>query len=531
MRVKIFDTTLRDGEQSPGASMSVEEKVEVALMLEHLGVDLIEAGFPVSSPVQFKGVRKVAERVREATVVALARCVEKDIDAAYEALKENKNRMIHVFIATSPIHRKYKLGMEKEEILERIRKYVSYAKKYSEFVEFSAEDASRTELPFLLEVVKTAIEAGASTVNIPDTVGYAIPEEFGAMIKAIKEGVPRIENVDLSVHCHNDLGLALANSIAAVRSGATQVEVTLNGIGERAGNCALEEFVMAAKVRKDILGFETGVDPALLYPASRLLVHITGMIPSRNKAIVGENVFLHESGIHQDGVLKMRETYEIMKPSDVGRSSETLVMGRHSGKHALKKKLETYGIHIDAERFQKVFERFLELADKKKEVYDDDLLSIVSEVLREPLRGYKLTHFHVYTGNTVIPTATVKLHAGEEGKDAAETGDGPIDAIFRAIDRVTGLATRLEEYVIQAVGSGKNAQGEVKLTLQIGQGRYSGRGVSTDIVEASAMAYVNAINKYLLAKKGAFEKGVAKEGGGHDIGSKDTGTEGWQEQS
>lgn len=512
MRVKIFDTTLRDGEQSPGASMSVNEKLEMALMLENLGVDLIEAGFPVSSPVQFEGVKKVAKHVKNATVVALARCVEKDIDAAYEALKDTNNRMIHVFIATSPIHRQYKLKMEKDEILDRVRKYVGYAKRYSELVEFSAEDASRTELPFLIEVVKTAIEAGATTVNIPDTVGYAIPEEFGAMIRAIKEGVPGIENVDLSVHCHNDLGLALANSIAAVRNGATQVEVTLNGIGERAGNCALEEFVMAARVRKDFLDIETGIDTTLIYPASRLLVHITGMVPSRNKPIIGENVFLHESGIHQDGVLKMRETYEIMKPSDIGRTSETLVMGRHSGRHALKKKLESYGIHTDEDKLQKIFERFLDLADKKKEVYDDDLLSLVSEILREPLRGYKLTYFHVFTGNTVLPTATVRMLADNCEENAAETGDGPIDAIFRAIDRITGLNTKLEEYVIQAVGSGKNAQGEVKLTLQIEGGRYSGRGVSTDIVEASAMAYVNAVNKYLLMKKGAFENNSTRAG-------------------
>jgi len=503
-RIKIFDTTLRDGEQSPGASMSVEEKVEMALMLEALGVDLIEGGFPVSSPVQFEGVKRVAEAVSEPTVVALARCVEKDIDAAYEALKNAKKRKIHVFIATSPLHRKYKLKMEKDEILRRIEKYVNYAKKYSELVEFSPEDASRTELPFLVEVVKTAIKAGATTINIPDTVGYSLPDEFGNIIKTLKEGVPGIESVDISVHCHNDLGLALINSIFAIKNGADQVEVTLNGIGERAGNCALEELVMAMKVRKDLLDFETGIKTELIYPASRLLIHITGLIPARNKPIIGENVFLHESGIHQDGVLKMRETYEIMKPENIGRSSDTLVLGRHSGKHAVKKKLESYGVKLDKEKFQKVFEKFLELADKKKEVYDDDLISIVSDVLREPIYGYKLLHFHVHTGNTLIPTAAVKLKLRDEEYEAAETGNGPVDAIFKAVDKITGFETKLEEYIIQAVGSGKNAQGEVKLTLRINGELASGRGISTDIVEASVVAYINAINKYLITKNGLF---------------------------
>ncbi len=509
-RIKIFDTTLRDGEQSPGASMSVEEKVEVARMLEDLGVDLIEAGFPISSPVQFEGVKKVASSVERPVVVALARCVEKDIDAVYEALKDRRKdkRMVHVFIATSPIHRMYKLRMEKEEILERIRKYVSYAKKYFELVEFSAEDASRTEIPFLIEAYKTAIEAGATTINVPDTVGYALPDEFGELIRTLKEGVPGIENVDLSVHCHNDLGLAVANSLAAIQNGATQVEVTLNGIGERAGNCALEELVMILKVRKDKLPFETGIRTELIYPASRLLTHITGLIPARNKPIVGENVFLHESGIHQDGVLKHRETYEIMKPSDIGRSSETLVLGRHSGKHALKKKLETYGLRLSDEMFQKVFEKFTELADRKKEVYDEDLFSIVSEVLREPISGYRLVHFHVHTGNNLIPTAAVVLEVGGEKREAAETGNGPVDAMFKAIDKAIGIQPKLEEYIIQAVGSGKNAQGEVKLTLSINGELFSGRGVSTDIVEASAIAYINAINKYLIAK------GLVKKGGG-----------------
>ena len=499
MRIKIFDTTLRDGEQSPGASMSVEEKVEVAIALDNLGVDVIEAGFPVSSPVQMEGVKSVSRMVKNAAVAALARCVKKDIDAAVEALKDAKRGVIHVFIATSPIHRQYKLRMSKERILERVREFVSYAKKFSDLVEFSAEDASRTELPFLMEVVRAALKAGATTINIPDTVGYAIPDEFGEMIKKLKENIPELDNADLSVHCHNDLGLALANSISAIKNGATQVEVTLNGIGERAGNCALEELVMAIRVRRDLLSFETNVNPKLIYPTSKLLTHITGIIPAKNKPIVGDNVFLHESGIHQDGVLKMRETYEIMKPEDIGRSSETLVMGRHSGRHALKRKLESYGVFLEDEQFDKVFEKFTELADKKKEVYDDDILSIVSEILKEPMGGYELLYFHVHTGKTILPTATVKLRFKDEEKEAAETGNGPVDAIFKAIDRITGIKTKLEEYLIQAVGSGKNAQGEVKLTLSIDGIYQTGRGTSTDIIEASAMAYINALNKYLLS--------------------------------
>ena len=499
MRIKIFDTTLRDGEQSPGASMSVEEKVEVAIALDNLGVDIIEAGFPVSSPVQMEGVKSVSRVVKNAAVAALARCVKKDIDAAVEALKDAKRGVIHVFIATSPIHRQYKLRMNKEQILERVREFVSYAKKFSDLVEFSAEDASRTELPFLVEVVRTALKAGATTINIPDTVGYAIPDEFGEMIKKLRENIPELDDADLSVHCHNDLGLALANSISAIKNGATQVEVTLNGIGERAGNCALEELVMAIRVRRDLLNFETNVNPKLIYPTSKLLTHITGIIPAKNKPIVGDNVFLHESGIHQDGVLKMRETYEIMKPEDIGRSSETLVMGRHSGRHALKRKLESYGVFLEDEQFDKVFEKFTELADKKREVYDDDILSIVSEILKEPMGGYELLYFHVHTGKTILPTATVKLRFKDEEKEAAETGNGPVDAIFKAIDRITGIKTKLEEYLIQAVGSGKNAQGEVKLTLNIDGIYQTGRGTSTDIIEASAMAYINALNKYLLS--------------------------------
>lgn len=497
-RITIFDTTLRDGEQSPGASMSVEQKVKMAVALERLGVDRIEAGFPVSSPVQFGAVEKIALSLQRATVVALARCVKQDIHAAVESLKHAKYPMLHLFLATSPLHRQYKLKMSKEKVLETLVDRLRYARKFFQRIEFSPEDASRTEPLFLYEVIRTAIESGATCINIPDTVGYAVPEEFSELIAGIRESVPGIEKVDLSVHCHNDLGLAVANSIAAVSSGATQVEVTLNGIGERAGNCSMEEFVMALNVRKDRLNHYTGIDTKLLYPTSKLLQNITGLIIPRNKPILGDNAFSHESGIHQDGVLKHRETYEIMNPVNIGRSPETLVMGRHSGKHGLSDKLEQYGIQLNPEQFDRVFEKFTEVADKKKEVVDEDIFNIVSTVLGSFSRGYILNYFNSVTGNCHIPNATVKLMRGKEEFVASAHGDGPVDAVFNAIDTAIGIKPKLDEYVIQAIGSGKDAQGQVKLLLDFEGTGTAGRGASTDIVEASAHAYLNAVNRYLF---------------------------------
>jgi len=499
-KIKIFDTTLRDGEQSPGASMSIEQKIEIAYALENLGVDRIEAGFPISSPVQFEAVNKIGKITKNATIVGLARCIKKDIDAVNEALDNAKNKMIHIFIATSPLHRDFKLKKSKKQILQSIIDSIGYAKKFFKHIEFSAEDGSRTELDFILEVVRTAIAAGATTVNIPDTVGYAIPSEFGYFIGQITKNVPELKekNINLSVHCHNDLGLAVANSIEAVKNGATQVEVTLNGIGERAGNCPLEELIMTFNVRKDLLDFETGINTELLYPSSKLLQSVTGLIIPRNKPIFGENVFSHESGIHQDGVLKHRETYEIMKPSSIGRSNDTIVMGRHSGMHAFKNKLKSYNVKLSEEQLQEAFKLFTKIADKKKEVYDEDIFDIVSRVLGRFKKGFEIKYFHSYTGNTILPSATVKLIKGTKEFVSTAAGDGPVDAVFQAIDSAIKIKCKLIEYVIQAVGNGKNALGQVKLVLRIDGDNYVGKGSSTDIVEASAYAYLNAINRSIF---------------------------------
>ena len=499
-KIKIFDTTLRDGEQSPGAAMTVEQKVKMAVALDRLGVNRIEAGFPVSSPVQFDGVQRIGKAVKHATIVALARCKKEDIDAAIQSMAGVNNRMLHIFIATSPLHRKYKLKMSKEEILASITEMLKYSKQYFDEIEFSAEDASRTETDFLIESIKTAIEHGATTINIPDTVGYAIPSEFGQLIHTISSSLPQFKTneVDLSVHCHNDLGLAVANSISAVQNGATQVEVTLNGIGERAGNCSLEELVMALRVRQDLMPYKTSIKTEQLFSTSKLLQNITGLIIARNKPIFGENVFSHESGIHQHGMLNHPDTYEIMKPQHIGRSVETLIMGRHSGKHSFKDKLQEYGIKLTKEQFKMAFKKFTRVADLKKEVYDEDIFSIVASILGKFPEGFQLEYFHIYSGNTLIPTATIKIRRNGEELITAETGDGPIDALFKAIDAVVGLNPRLKEYLVHAIGSGKDAQGQVKLIIEINGIKYVGKGSSTDIIEASALAYLNAVNRSLF---------------------------------
>jgi 2-isopropylmalate synthase len=500
-RIYIFDTTLRDGEQSPGASMSVEQKYEVAVQLARLGVDIIEAGFPVSSPQQLEACQLIARKVRGPAIAALARCVPKDLEAAYESIREAERKRIHTFIASSPIHMEHKLKKRPEEVVEMACRAVRWARERVEEVEFSPEDATRSELPFLCHLVQEVIEAGANTINIPDTVGYAVPEEFGLFIRRLMEGVPNMKKAVLSVHCHNDLGLAVANSLAAVRSGARQVEVTVNGIGERAGNAALEELVMALQVRRDQLPFTTGVDTRQIYVSSRLLSSIIGFAIPRNKPVVGENAFAHESGIHQDGVLKHRATYEIMTPEDVGRDASTLVLGRHSGKHGFARRLEELGLVLSAEEQEKVYRSFLDLADRKKEVFDDDLLIIVREELGEDLQTYVLTYFNFQSGNTAVPTATVRIQAGEELMQEAATGDGPVDAMFNAIDRAIGIPTKLLEYNVHAVTPGRQAMGEVSVSVEVGGRRFIGRGASTDIVEASARAYLNAINRYKAASK------------------------------
>lgn len=497
-RIRIFDTTLRDGEQSPGASMSVEQKVKMAMALEQLGVDRIEAGFPVSSPVQFEAVRGIGLSLESASAVALARCAPQDIDAAREALKDPAHGMLHLFIATSPLHREFKLKMEKKEILDRIARNLDYARRFFQHIEFSAEDATRTETEFLYDVIRRAIRHGATTINIPDTVGYTVPLEFSRLIESIFRHVPEIRDVELSVHCHNDLGLAVANSIAAISSGADQVEVTMNGIGERAGNCSLEELVMALNVRRDLLDYTTGIDTRRLYPTSRLLQTITGLLIPRNKPIFGDNAFSHESGIHQDGMIKHRETYEIMKPESIGRSPETLVMGRHSGKHSFMEKLDQYNIRLTPEQFERAFEEFTAVADRKKEVYDEDILGIVASLLGRFNTGYRLESFQAYSGNNMIPSAAVKISMGEDEYVGSDTGDGPVDALLKAIDSAAGMCTRLKEYVIQAIGAGKDAQGMVKLVVEIDGREFIGRGTSVDILEASAMAHLNAVNRYLF---------------------------------
>ncbi len=506
-KVYIFDTTLRDGEQSPGASMGINEKLKVALQLEKLGVDIIEAGFAVSSPVQFDAIQLIAQEVKTPVIASLARAVEKDIDAAAQALKNAQKKRIHTFIATSPIHREFKLKKTKEEILKQAVYAIQYARQYTDDVEFSAEDATRTELEYLVEVVTAAIEAGAKTINIPDTVGYTVPSEFTRIIRPLKEKVPNINNAILSVHCHNDLGLAVANSLAAIEAGARQVEVSVNGIGERAGNAAMEEIVMALELRKDIFGVETDIVTQEIYKTSRLIVSVTGIQVQPNKAIVGKNAFSHEAGIHQDGVLKERRTYEIMKPEQIGRSHSEIVLGRHSGKHGLQARLKELGYTIEGEDFERVFQKFTEIADKKKAVYDDELIAIVSECLSIDMPEMLfLEHVQIMSGSSALPTATVELKKNNRIIREAAIGNGPVDAIYKAINRIAGISPELEDYGISSISIGQDAMGEAMVSLKYEGKIYSGHGSSTDVLVASAKAYLNAMNKILYLEKKKAEK-------------------------
>jgi 2-isopropylmalate synthase len=500
-RVYIFDTTLRDGEQSPGASMSPHDKLVFAKQLALLGVDIIEAGFPVSSPAQFEGVKMISEEVEGPTIAALARAVEKDIKSAYDALKSAKKKRIHTFIATSPIHMEYKLRKKPDEVLKMAVEAVKYARSLVDDVEFSAEDATRSDRSFLKEIFIAVIEAGATTINIPDTVGYTTPFEFHNLVKEIKEVVG--DRALISVHCHNDLGLAVANSLSALLAGADQVEVSLNGIGERAGNASLEEVVMSIIVRNDIYPFEVGINTKEIYRTSKLLRSITGLPIAYNKPIVGRNVFAHESGIHQDGVLKYRETYEIMKPDMIGRSSSEIILGRHSGRHALKVKLNELGIKYSSEEeFEKMYEKFLELADKKKNVYEEDLIALFLGESNEELEFFTLKSVQIMSGDKTIPTATVVLRRGKKEYVESATGNGPVDAVFKAIDRIVALKNiRLEDFSITAVTSGKDAIGEVSLSVHTDGSSYSGHGTDTDIIVASTKAYLNAINKVIYHSK------------------------------
>lgn len=497
-KILVFDTTLRDGEQSPGASMTIEQKYEIAVQLARLGVDIIEAGFPVSSPHQFNACQLIAKEVKGPTIGALARAVEKDLEAAYEAVKYSKKPRIHTFIATSPIHMEYKLKRNPDEVIEMAVKAVKYARNKVEDVQFSAEDGSRSDLDFLCRIIEKVIDAGAAVINIPDTVGYSIPTEYAQLINSIKNKVPNIDKTILSVHCHNDLGLSVANTLLAIEGGARQVEVTINGIGERAGNAALEELIMALNVRKDKFNYTTNIDTKQLYTTSRLVSNIIGFPIPRNKPIVGENAFAHESGIHQDGVIKHKQTYEIMTPESVGRSESKLVLGRHSGINGFKTRITELGFKLSDNDIKTAYEKFLEIADKKKEVFDEDIFVIIGSELSKEYSTYTLDYFNIISGNVSVPTATIRLKSDETVHEEAATGDGPVDAIFKAIDRATNITTILKEYIVQAVTPGKQALGEVTVTLDINEKNYVGRGSSTDILEASALAYVNAINKYKL---------------------------------
>ncbi|MBI3323175.1 MAG: 2-isopropylmalate synthase [Candidatus Omnitrophica bacterium] len=501
-RVVIFDTTLRDGEQCPGASLNPQQKLEVARQLDRLGVDVIEAGFAVSSPGDFEGVNRIAKEIKGPVIASLSRSVPKDIEAAGRALKPAKRRRIHTFVATSEIHMKYKLRKAEEEIVRLAVAAVKMARRYTDDVEFSAEDAARTQPEFLYRVYEDVIAAGATTVNVPDTVGWAIPSEFGQLIRSIRENVPNIRKAVISVHCHNDLGLSSANSLAAVANGARQVECTINGIGERAGNASLEEVVMGLKVRRDLFRVSTGVRTEEIYRASRLVSKLTGFLVQPNKAVVGGNAFAHESGIHQHGVLMHRKTYEIMHPREVGWGESKLVLGKHSGRHAFVRRLKDLGFELEGQRLESAFERFKVLADRKKEVFDDDLSALVEDEISEAKRRFTLEYLHVTSGTGVIPTATVRLKTAE-GKilQGAASGDGPVDACYNAIDRLTRFKGKLQDYVIQSVTSGKDALGEVTVKLARNSQVEHGRAASTDIIEASSRAYLNAINRLLGAKR------------------------------
>jgi 2-isopropylmalate synthase len=510
--ITIFDTTLRDGEQSPGCSMDTEEKLEVAKALVELGVDVIEAGFPIASPGDFEAVREIARTYGGRTVICgLARCRKEDVDRAWEALQDAQQVRIHVFLATSAIHREFKLKMAKEEILRRAVEMTKYAcDKMSARpdikvpnVEFSPEDAARTELDFLCEVVEKTIDAGATTINIPDTVGYATPNHFYKVIKHLKDHVPNIGRAVLSTHCHNDLGLAVANSLAGIEAGARQVECTINGLGERAGNAALEEIVMALRTRQDYFGVTTRINTPKLCPTSRLVSSITGMKVQRNKAVVGQNAFAHEAGIHQHGMLQDRSTYEIMRPEDVGFVGTNLVLGKHSGRHAFRDRVKSLGYELDDATFQKVFDDFIALADKKKDVYDADIVVLIESRSHHIPEHWKIKAFHVFGGTGTIPTATVELNH-DDGRTVQDssTGDGPVDALFRCLERITGLSAQLQDYSVKSVSHGQDAQGEVMVEIECQGGTFHGKGVSTDIIEASALAYLQALNKASAANGG-----------------------------
>lgn len=502
-KIIIFDTTLRDGEQAPGCSMNLNEKLAVARQLEKLGVDVIEAGFPIASPGDFEAVSKIAEIITESTVCGLARCRPKDIEIAAKAVEKAAKPRIHVFLATSPVHMKHKLKMTEDEVVSTASEMVAYAKSFVDDVEFSCEDASRSEIPFVQRVVAAAIESGARTINLPDTVGYALPWEYEAFIRDVIAGVPNRDKAIFSVHCHNDLGVGVANSLMAIRQGARQIEVSVNGIGERAGNAALEEVVMAIHTRQDELNFHTGIVTEEIFRTCQLVSQTTGMPIPANKAIVGRNAFLHESGIHQDGVLKERSTYEIMDPATIGITGENLVLGKHSGRHAFQNRLEQLGYSLSKEELEKAFEEFKILSDKKKEILDADLHALAGKGASFPDAIYTFEHLHVFSGTNLTATATLGMEKEGEKEEVAALAKGPIDAVFAAVDTMVRADygddnhIKLLEYRIDAITEGRDAQGQVRVRIKWNDRPYNGSGVSTSIIEASAKAYINAINKAL----------------------------------
>ena len=523
-KVIIFDTTLRDGEQAPGASLSVAEKLEIAQQLAVLGVDVIEAGFPVSSPAQYEATRQIAEQVKGATICGLARTTEQDIVSAGKALAPAKRRRIHTFIATSPIHMKHKLNKSPADVLKMAVAAVKLAKSFTDDVEFSPEDACRSEMPFLIEVLTAVIEAGATTLNIPDTVGYVLPYEYGQIIAQLITGVPGIDKTIISTHCHNDLGQAVANSLAGVRNGARQVECSVNGLGERAGNAALEEVVMAIHTRPDFFtgsamlttgkaagkALVTGINTKEIYRTSQLVSRLTGFVVQPNKAIVGANAFAHESGVHVDGVLKERKTYEIMRPETIGLSGSRMVLGRHTGRHGFADRCKKLGYKLSKDEVEQAYQRFLQVADKKKEVFDEDVVAIIDDEVRVVEHTFELEYMRVLIETGVSPKAIVKIRSKDGVKEADAEGDGPVDAAYNAIREATGFSPKLESYSIRAVTSGKEALGEATVKVSTDGRTFVGRGISTDIIEASAKAYIDAINR-MVGKAGKEEPGVKAE--------------------
>ena len=495
-KIIIFDTTLRDGEQAPGASLTSDQKLEIAYQLEKLGVDIIEAGFPIASLDDYKAVDLIARNIKKSVICSLARCLCKDIEIAHKSLKRAKRFRIHIFLATSKIHLKYKFGKPEDEILALAKGATKFARNLCSDIEFSPEDATRSKKEFLFRVIETAIKEGARTINIPDTVGYSYPQEIYALITDIRNNVPNINKAVIAIHCHDDLGMAVANSLSAVLAGVRQVHCTINGIGERAGNASLEEIVMAINTRKDAFrGLTMAIKTKEIVRTSRLVSNLTGFIVPPNKAIVGRNAFAHESGIHQDAILKKRSTYEIMDPKDVGVDKSRIVLGKHSGRHALSKRLEKLGFKFSKERIDVIFKQFKELADKKKEIFDDDLIALAEEQKKPKVKIYDLISTKVITETGVLPQAEVKIKYKGKVREAKSTGDGPVDACYKAIDKITGVKTKLLNYKLDAITRGKDAQGRVRVEIIVRGKTISGRGSSTDILESSVKAYLDALNR------------------------------------